>query len=124
MDDRDWLAGLEFFGIKLGLETITTVLEMLGQPHRSYPVIHIAGTNGKGSVVAMVSHALTAGGHRTGRYTSPHLVALEERFAVDGSSVTPGELDRALARVRAVVGQLTDRGELIAEPTYFEVTTA
>jgi dihydrofolate synthase/folylpolyglutamate synthase len=124
MDDRDWLARLEFFGIKLGLETITTILEELGRPHRAYPVVHIAGTNGKGSVAAMVSHALTAGGHRVGRYTSPHLVALEERFAVNGSPVSRDELDRALARIRAVVGQLTGLGEFNTEPTYFEATTA
>jgi dihydrofolate synthase/folylpolyglutamate synthase len=124
MHDRDWLAHLEFFGIKLGLDAITAILDELGRPHRAYPVIHIAGTNGKGSVAAMVSHALTAGGRRTGRYTSPHLVAIEERFAVDGHSVGPDALDEALRRVRAAVERLTERGTLDIEPTYFEVTTA
>jgi dihydrofolate synthase/folylpolyglutamate synthase len=124
MDDRDWLTRLELFGIKLGLDTITAILDDLGRPYQAYPVIHIAGTNGKGSVAAMVSHALAAAGHRTGRYTSPHLVSLEERFAVDGTSVSPDRFDAALARVRDAVTRLTKRGELTVEPTFFEVTTA
>jgi dihydrofolate synthase/folylpolyglutamate synthase len=124
MDDRDWLQRLELFGIKLGLDTITGLLADLGQPERAYPVIHIAGTNGKGSVAAMVGQALTAAGYRTGRYTSPHLVRLEERFAVDGGSVDPSQLDAALARVRACVERLRTSGRLTAEPTFFEVTTA
>jgi dihydrofolate synthase/folylpolyglutamate synthase len=124
MHDRDWLTGLELFGIKLGLDTIAGILDDLGRPHHAYPVIHIAGTNGKGSVAAMVSHALTAAGHRTGRYTSPHLVSLEERFAIDGTAVSPDRFDAALARVRDAVARLTERGELTVEPTFFEVTTA
>lgn len=124
MHDRDWLARLEFFGIKLGLDTITAILAELDRPHSSYRVIHIAGTNGKGSVAAMVSHTLTVAGRRTGRYTSPHLVALEERFAVDGRSVAASELDRALHRVRGAVATLMERSALDVEPTYFEITTA
>ncbi len=124
MTDRDWLARLEFFGIKLGLDAIAAILDELGRPHRAYPVIQIAGTNGKGSVAAMVSHALTIAGHRTGRYTSPHLVALEERFAVDGRAIAADALDTALRRVRIAVERLREHGTLEAEPTYFEVTTA
>jgi len=124
MNDRVWLARLEFFGIKLGLDTTVAILEALGQPHRAYPVVHIAGTNGKGSVAAMVSHAIAAAGHRIGRYTSPHLVALEERFAINGAPISADGLDGALRRVRAAVEQLTQRGRLTVEPTYFEVTTA
>jgi dihydrofolate synthase / folylpolyglutamate synthase len=124
MNDRDWLARLEFFGIKLGLDAIAAILDELGRPHQAYPVIQIAGTNGKGSVAAMVSHALTIAGHRTGRYTSPHLVALEERFAVDGRAIAADALDTALRRVRIAVERLREHGTLEAEPTYFEVTTA
>jgi dihydrofolate synthase/folylpolyglutamate synthase len=124
VNDRDWLARLEFFGIKLGLESVTAILDELDRPHRAYPVIHVAGTNGKGSVVAMVSHALTAAGFRTGRYTSPHLVNVEERFAIDGVPVAADRFDESLTRVRAAVRRLIDRGTLTAEPTYFEVTTA
>jgi dihydrofolate synthase / folylpolyglutamate synthase len=72
----------------------------------------------------MVSHALTTSGLRTGRYTSPHLVEVEERFAIDGAAVAADRFDDALARVRDTVRRLIDRGTLEAEPTYFEVTTA
>ena len=92
MTDREWLDSLELFGMKLGLETIGRLAEALGHPERAYPVIHIAGTNGKGSVAAMMSTALTAAGHRVGRYTSPHLVRVEERAAIDGRSVRPGRV--------------------------------
>jgi dihydrofolate synthase / folylpolyglutamate synthase len=124
MTDREWLARLELFGIKLGLDTITALVEDLGRPDRVAPVVHLAGTNGKGSVAAMMSLALVAAGYRSGRYTSPHLVHLEERFAIDDRSAPPEALDRALSRVRASVERLTRAGALSIEPTYFEVTTA
>ena len=124
MHARAWLAHLETFGIKLGLDTITTIVATLGDPHRACPVLHVAGTNGKGSVSAIVSHALTAAGYRTGRYTSPHLVRLEERFAIDGRAVSPEALDGALDEVRRVVTGLQNQGRLTVEPTYFEATTA
>jgi dihydrofolate synthase/folylpolyglutamate synthase len=124
MDARAWLAHLETFGIKLGLDSITAIAAALGNPHRGCPVLHIAGTNGKGSVSAMVSQALTAAGYRTGRYTSPHLVHLEERFAIDGRPVAGGLLDAALDEVHQAVARLRSAGRLAVEPTYFEATTA
>jgi dihydrofolate synthase / folylpolyglutamate synthase len=120
MTDREWLDSLELFGMKLGLETIGRLADLLGNPERACPVVHIAGTNGKGSVAAMMSTALTAAGHRVGRYTSPHLVRVEERAAIDGRAIDPQAFDRALARVRAAAAALaTDH-----HPTYFEITTA
>ena len=124
MASRAWLAHLETFGIKLGLETIRAIVSELGSPHRACPVLHIAGTNGKGSVSAMVSTALTAAGLRTARYTSPHLVHLEERFAIDGRPVRADQLDDALSAVAAAAARLRERGSLQVEPTYFEATTA
>lgn len=121
---REWLAGLELFGIKLGLENIRLIAGALGHPERSCAVVHVAGTNGKGSVAAMVAHALSAAGHRTGRYTSPHLIDLEERVAIDGTPIAPGALDAALTRVHEAVERLRRTGDLAVEPTYFEVTTA
>lgn len=123
-NERDWLARLEWFGIKLGLDTIGELTAALGHPERACPVVHVAGTNGKGSVVAMIERALRAANLRTGRYTSPHLVHLEERFAVDGRPVEPAELDRALAEVRRVVDPRATAHPQLPEPTYFEVTTA
>jgi dihydrofolate synthase/folylpolyglutamate synthase len=124
MTDREWLARLEWFGIKLGLDTIGALVAALDHPERAYPVVHVAGTNGKGSVVAMLERVLRASGHRTGRYTSPHLVHLEERFAVDGEPVDPAELDRALSVVRRAVDSRALAHPDLPEPTYFEVTTA
>ena len=124
MDSRAWLAHLEQFGIKLGLDTITAIAGALGHPERACPVLHVAGTNGKGSVSAMAGHALTSSGLVTARYTSPHLVRLEERFAVDGRPVPAASLDAALDQVRSTVAELRSAGVLSVEPTFFEATTA
>jgi dihydrofolate synthase/folylpolyglutamate synthase len=120
----DWLAGLEHFGIKLGLESITTILEARGRPERAYRTVHIAGTNGKGSVTAMVDEALRAAGYRTARYTSPHLVDLTERFVIDGRPVDREDLADAVADVRASVDELRRGNRLSVQPTFFEITTA
>jgi dihydrofolate synthase/folylpolyglutamate synthase len=99
-------------------------MHAVGHPERACPVLHIAGTNGKGSVSAMVAHALSTSGLVTARYTSPHLVRLEERFAVDGRPVSTRSLDAALDEVLRAVGHLQSAGTLTVEPTYFEATTA
>ena len=124
MDSRAWLAHLEQFGIKLGLDTIGTLMGALGHPERDCPVLHVAGTNGKGSVSAIAAHALTASGLVTARYTSPHLIHLEERFAVDDRPVSRVALDAALDEVRHAVRRLQSAGTLTVEPTFFEATTA
>ena len=86
-DPLPWLFGLEQFGIKFGLENISAIVARLGHPQRAFRSVHIGGTNGKGSVTAMVDAALRAAGHRSARYTSPHLVDLAERFVIDGRPV-------------------------------------
>jgi hypothetical protein len=86
-DPLTWLFALEQFGIKFGLENISAIVERLGHPERAFRSIHIAGTNGKGSVTAMVDAALRAAGHRSARFTSPHLIDLSERFGIDGTDV-------------------------------------
>jgi len=73
---RAYLADLERFGIKLGLDNMRTLLRGLGDPHEAYPLIHVAGTNGKGSVAAMLTRILSENGLRAGLYTSPHLVRI------------------------------------------------
>jgi dihydrofolate synthase / folylpolyglutamate synthase len=118
------LFALEQFGIKLGLDAMRRVLAGLGDPQQRWPCVHIAGTNGKGSVTAMVDTALRAAGWRTGRYTSPHLARLEERIAVAGVDVTPATLDAVLGQVFATVDALVADGVLAATPTFFEVSTA
>ncbi len=123
-DSLAWLFGLEQFGIKLGLENISTLVDALGHPDRSFTSLHIAGTNGKGSVSAMLEAALRVGGHRTGLYTSPHLVNVEERFVINGSPVRPDDLLAVLELLRGLVDRLVDSGRLAAMPTFFEASTA
>ena len=124
MDPLTYLLGLEHFGIKFGLHNIRAIVERLGHPERACPCVHIAGTNGKGSVTAMVDAALRAAGHRSARYTSPHLVDLTERFVVDGRAVSSAALSDAVATVRDAVDALRADGTLDVHPTFFEVTTA
>jgi dihydrofolate synthase/folylpolyglutamate synthase len=115
---RAYLLSLEQIGIKLGLEQIRALVLNLGQPDRAYPSLLVAGTNGKGSVTAMVERGLRAAGYRTGRYTSPHLVQLEERFVVNGRPIAPDALEAAAETVRAAARSLP------APPSFFEATTA
>ncbi len=124
VDPLSYLFSLEQFGIKFGLENITAIVERLGRPDRAYHSVHVAGTNGKGSVTAMVDVALRAGGHRSGRYTSPHLIDLAERFVIDGRPVAAPDLVGAAADVRNAVEALRADGSLVVQPTFFEVTTA
>jgi dihydrofolate synthase/folylpolyglutamate synthase len=118
------LFALEQFGIKLGLDAMRRLLAGLGDPQRRWPCVHVAGTNGKGSVTAMVDTALRAAGWRSGRYTSPHLARFEERIAVAGIEVSSATLDAVLGRVFARVDALVADGVLAATPTFFEVSTA
>jgi len=110
--------------MKFGLEKIAALCEELGHPERAFRSIVIAGTNGKGSVTVMVETAIRAAGHRTARYTSPHLVRLEERFVIDGREVETGALRDGVATVRAAVESLMHRGVFDSPPTFFECATA
>jgi dihydrofolate synthase/folylpolyglutamate synthase len=124
MDSFDYLLSLEKFGIKFGLANIQTLVNALGHPEHSFKSVLVAGTNGKGSVTAMVDCALGASGLRVARYTSPHLVHLEERFAIDGAPVRSEILAALIDEVRVIIEDLIARGALEAPPTFFEVTTA
>jgi dihydrofolate synthase/folylpolyglutamate synthase len=110
-------------GVKFGLETMRSLVEALGHPERGYPVLLVAGTNGKGSVAAYVDSVLRAGGLRVGRYTSPHLVRVNERITVGGREIGARALDAAVSRVRAATQGLR-AGAAPLEPTFFEVLTA
>ena len=124
MDPLTYLFGLEKLGIKFGLDNIRAITAALGNPQDSWPSVIVAGTNGKGSVSAMLEAGLRAAGLRTGLYTSPHLVRVEERFAVDGAPVPTERLVAAAATVRDAVARLLAERRLETEPTFFEVTTA
>ncbi|MGB7413036.1 MAG: folylpolyglutamate synthase/dihydrofolate synthase family protein [Thermosynechococcaceae cyanobacterium] len=110
------LQSYDRFGIHLGLETSYQLLEALGDPHKNAPIIHVAGTNGKGSVCAYLSSVLTAAGYRVGRYTSPHLVDWTERICINQQPIAAERLYQALQRVETAVTDPT--------PTQFEVITA
>jgi dihydrofolate synthase / folylpolyglutamate synthase len=109
--------GLRRFGIKLGLETIETILSALGDPQHGYRSIHIAGTNGKGSVATMLSTILMEAGFRVGRYTSPHLESFNERICIDNAPIDDDAVVSAYDRVQAIQN-------LKRQPTFFEFTTA
>ncbi len=123
-DPLDFLFGLERLGMKFGLENIARLCEALGNPQERFRSILVAGTNGKGSVTVMTDRALGAAGYRSARYTSPHLVRIEERFTIGGTDVTPAALRDVAADVGEVVQQLVARDGLEALPTFFECTTA
>lgn len=123
-DPVAWLYGLQSYGVKLGLGGIRTLLALLDHPERAYPSALVGGTNGKGSVAAMLDAMLAASGIRAGLYTSPHLVRPNERIRIAGEDVVTPELHRALEVVRAACARGLADGALAAHPSFFEVMTA
>jgi dihydrofolate synthase/folylpolyglutamate synthase len=107
------------YGIKPGLEVTVALLEKLGNPHKNLKCVHVAGTNGKGSVCAMIESVLRASGFKTGLYTSPHLFCFNERFRISGREIADAELEQLIADVEAAAQSLTTR-----PPTFFEISTA
>lgn len=112
------LAARRRFGMKLGLDTINELLTRLGSPERKLRAIHVAGTNGKGAVCAILDAALREVGERIGRYTSPHLVSLNERYFVNGRIVDDATLEVFANKVNEAIV------ELDCEVTFFEALTA
>ncbi len=112
-----YLYRLQKHGIKLGLETMTALMDRLAVPHRRYRTLHVAGTNGKGSTAAMAASILREAGYRVGLYTSPHLVDFRERIRVNGEMI--GE-----AAVAGLTEQMRSHCRTDLVPTFFECTTA
>jgi dihydrofolate synthase / folylpolyglutamate synthase len=106
------------FGVNLGLEASVQLLQALDHPHDRTPIVHVAGTNGKGSVCAYISAILTAAGYRTGRYTSPHLVSWTERICVNDQPIDRADLWQILQQVKAAIDPQAP------SPTQFEIFTA
>lgn len=113
-----WLEASQRFGIKLGLENARRLLHELGRPETGLKFFHVAGTNGKGSVCAMLDAVLRQAGFRTGLYTSPHLVDFSERIRVQGEPIGEDALREGLARLRQI-SSAWDHA-----PTFFELATA
>jgi dihydrofolate synthase / folylpolyglutamate synthase len=119
-----YLKGRERFGIKFGLANIDRLAEALGRPERRYRSILVAGTNGKGSTVALSESILRASGISTGRYTSPHLRFVEERIHIEGAPISPKELASSVSRVAEAAERLFASEADRSAPTYFEAMTA
>lgn len=113
----DTIYQLGRFGIKLELDTIRHILDRLGSPEKTYNLVHVAGTNGKGSTATYIAAILQAAGFKTGLYTSPHLITFNERIVVNGQQISN---DDVVAAYQAVHG--ADTGERKA--TFFEIVTA
>ncbi len=116
--------GNEIKTVKLGLDCIRILMDALGNPQDTYRVVHVAGTNGKGSTCAMIEAGLRAAGIRTGLFTSPHLIEPTERIEIDGVDVTREQFRDAFERVHKASEELVEGGTLDAHPTYFETVTA
>jgi len=116
-----YLEKIQNLGIKFGLDNVRTILSSFGNPHLSYPSLLVAGSNGKGSVCAMLSHILSAHGFRTGLYTSPHLVHVRERIRSQHTPISEKSFSHHLTRLRTRVEELIAAKELLSPPTYFEI---
>ena len=113
-----WLYGTQRFGIKLGLENAQRLFKELGVSKPGYRVLHVAGTNGKGSVCAMIDSICRAQGYRSGLYTSPHLISFRERIQVNGEIISEQDVVDGLRKIRTLTSAWNPH------PTFFEITTA
>ena len=112
-----WLFNTQRFGIKLGLENSRRLFNALDVPQPNERIIHVAGTNGKGSVCALLDSILRAAGYRTALFTSPHLVSFRERIQVNGELISEDEVVRGLTKIRELVAGWEPH------PTFFEIAT-
>jgi dihydrofolate synthase / folylpolyglutamate synthase len=116
-----WLYSFDKYGWKFGLERITLLLKRLGDPQKNLRCIHVAGTNGKGSVCQYIASVLQEAGYRVGVYTSPHIQWFTERVVINNIPISPDDIDTYVGVIRPVVDQMIAEGE---PPTFFEITTA
>lgn len=121
----DYLYGLQKYGIKFGLDNTVRLLSLLGNPQDSFKVIHISGTNGKGSTSAMLASILTAAGFRVGLFTSPHLVSFTERIKVNNTEIKESEVRGLTSEIKNIIesSELQSSDSKLT-PTFFEFVTA
>ena len=119
---RNFIQEISKYGSVYGLTSISSLMERLGNVHEQLAVIHVAGTNGKGSVCAMIASVLQASGYRTGVYSSPAVFAAEETTAVNGTSISQEEFAQLATKVQAACADMQAEG--LPHPTAFEVETA
>ena len=121
MKITSYLQSFQRFGVNLGLTRIKKLLAALGNPEKQVPLIHVAGTNGKGSVSAYLSSVLTTAGYQVGRYTSPHLIDWTERICLNEQPITEADFLAVLETVNNAINRDLSKEEI---PTLFEVVTA
>jgi dihydrofolate synthase / folylpolyglutamate synthase len=119
-----WDRGHELHGRKFDLDAIRAILAALGNPERRYPTAIVAGTNGKGSTSAMLAAILQVAGYRTGLYTSPHLIRVNERVRINGREFSDNEFAAAFTAVHQAVEKLVEARVLPDHPSFFEYLTA
>lgn len=115
--------GHETLTIKLGLANTETLLAALGNPHREFPAVQIAGTNGKGSTAVMLDSICREAAIRTGLFTSPHLISITERISIDGEQISEADFAILATQVKKTAAELVSQGKLEALPTFFELVT-
>lgn len=110
------------FGSRLGLENVSRLLDILGNPHRELSIIHVAGTNGKGSTCSFINSMLIYQGYNVGLYTSPYLEEFNERIKINNVNISDEDLAQSVSRVSDAIDQMTEEG--CDHPTEFEIITA
>jgi dihydrofolate synthase/folylpolyglutamate synthase len=116
--------GNEVAAMKLGLESTEKLLAALGNPHKNFLKVQIAGTNGKGSTCAFLDSICSAANIKTGLFTSPHLVSITERIKIEGLDISEKDFARHAGKIREICESLVEKGELETVPTFFEQMTA
>lgn len=117
-----FLRNLTKFGFNFGLNRIEELLRRLGDPHRELRIIHVGGTNGKGSTVMMIAGILQAAGYKTGMFTSPHIHSYCERYKIDAIDISRGRIAEMMTVLRPHLEEMVAEG--FEHPTEFEVSTA
>lgn len=118
----EYIHGVDKFGMILGLDSIRELLKRLGNPQEDLNIIHIAGTNGKGSTASFISSVLVESGYKTGLYTSPFLERFNERIRINGEEIDDQKLADCVGKVREKAEEMA--GEGLQHPTEFEIVTA
>jgi len=119
----DYIYDLTKYGIKLGLKNINYLLYLLGEPHKKLKIIHVAGTNGKGSTSSLISSILQSDGYKVGLYTSPHLVDFTERIKINNKPINRKKVCELLERIKPYIEKVANTPSY-GHPTFFEVVTS
>lgn len=118
-----YLEQVQGLGVKFGLANVETVLNAFHDPHKQFPSVLVAGSNGKGSVCAMLTQILSLHGNKVGLFTSPHLICYEERIRIGGNLIPERDFCHVLTRLKRRIAELLEERKLEAHPTHFELLT-